>query len=58
MEPIALVTILVAAEYFFLTIMVGKSRSETGIAAPNIIGDPKFERVFRVQQNTLEQLIV
>lgn len=58
MEWIVLVTLLVAAEYFFLAVMVGKSRSETGISAPRIIGDEKFERVFRVQQNTMEQLII
>jgi glutathione S-transferase len=58
MELIAAVTLLVAIEYFFLAIMVGKSRSETGISAPSIIGDEKFERVFRVQQNTMEQLII
>jgi uncharacterized membrane protein YecN with MAPEG domain len=58
MEWIALVTLLVATEYFFLAIMVGKSRSEAGIAAPAIIGDEKFERVFRVQQNTMEQLVI
>jgi glutathione S-transferase len=58
MELIALVTVLVAAEYFFLAIMVGKCRSETGISAPCILGDEKFERVFRVQQNTMEQLII
>ena len=58
MELIAAVTLLVAIEYFFLAIMVGKSRSETGISAPAIIGDAKFERVFRVQQNTMEQLII
>ncbi len=58
MELVALVTLLVALEYFFLAIMVGKCRGERGIAAPSIIGDEKFERVFRVQQNTLEQLII
>ena len=58
MEWIALVTLLVAAEYFFLAVMVGKARSISGIGAPKIIGDERFERVFRVQQNTLEQLII
>ncbi len=58
MELVALVTLLVALEYFYLAIMVGKCRGERGIAAPAIIGDEKFERVFRVQQNTLEQLII
>ena len=58
MEWIVLVTLLVALEYFYLAIMVGKSRTETGIGAPKIMGDEKFERVFRVHQNTLEQLII
>ncbi len=58
MEWIALVTVLVAIEYFFLAVMVGKARSERSISAPSIIGDQKFERVFRVQQNTMEQLII
>ncbi len=58
MEWIALVTLLVAAEYFFLAVMVGKARSISGIGAPKIVGDERFERVFRVQQNTLEQLII
>ncbi len=58
MELIALVTVLIALEYFYLAIKVGKARGETGIDAPTCAGDPKFERVFRVQQNTLEQLII
>ena len=58
MEWIVLVTLLVATEYFYLAILVGKSRGETGIAAPKTSGDERFERVFRVQQNTLEQLVI
>jgi glutathione S-transferase len=58
MEAVALITLVVALEYFYLAIMVGKVRTETGISAPAIVGDEKFERVFRVQQNTLEQLII
>ncbi|MEE4193419.1 MAG: MAPEG family protein [Halieaceae bacterium] len=58
MEWIVLITLLVAAEYFWLAIMVGKCRGETGVHAPACVGDEKFERVFRVQQNTLEQLII
>ena len=58
MELIAIVTLLVAVEYFFLAIMVGKCRGETGVAAPATTGNEKFERVFRVQQNTMEQLII
>jgi len=58
MEWVVLVTLLVAIEYFYLAIKVGKARSETGVKAPCCIGDDRFERVFRVQQNTLEQLVI
>jgi glutathione S-transferase len=50
----ALVTCLSIALYFFTSIRVAKARAAFGIKAPAITGDPGFERVFRVQMNTLE----
>jgi len=50
----ALVTCLAISVYFFTSIRVGKARAAFGIKAPSIIGNPDFERVFRVQMNTLE----
>jgi len=50
----ATVTCLAILFYFFTTIRVGKARSTFGIKAPTISGNPDFERVFRVQMNTLE----
>ena len=41
MEWIVLITLLVAAEYFFLAVLVGKSRSETGVHAPACVGNEK-----------------
>ncbi|MEE4659003.1 MAG: MAPEG family protein [Halieaceae bacterium] len=58
MEWIALVTLLAAAQYFVLAILAGKARADAGIEAPACTGDERFERFFRVQQNTLEQLII
>ena len=58
MELIAIVTVLVSFEYMVFSILVGKARGKYGVSAPSIIGDPAFERSFRVQQNTLEQLII
>jgi glutathione S-transferase len=52
----ALVTCLAIAVYFFTSIQVAKARVAFGIKAPAIIGNPDFERVFRVQMNTLEWL--
>src|SRR3981081_2007661 len=50
----ALVTCLTILFYFFTSVRVGKARCAFGIKAPAITGNPDFERVFRVQMNTLE----
>src|SRR5450759_1116650 len=52
----ALITCLAIALYFFTSIQVAKARQAVGIKAPAITGNPDFERVFRVQMNTLEWL--
>jgi glutathione S-transferase len=44
--------------YLAMTMRVGYARVKYGIAAPAISGHPQFERAFRVQQNTLEQIPV
>jgi uncharacterized membrane protein YecN with MAPEG domain len=54
----SLVTILTLILYFVLTANVGRARVKYKVPVPQISGDPDFERVFRVQQNTLEQLIL
>ena len=58
MEYVALVVVLALIEYFFFMAMVGKARGQFSIKAPAITGNENFERIFRVQQNTLEQLIL
>lgn len=58
MELIAVVASLALLEYFVFVFLTGSARSTHGVAAPAITGHPIFERYFRVQQNTLEQLIV
>ena len=50
----ALVTCLAILLYFFTTIQVSKARARFGIKVPATSGHPDFERVFRVQMNTLE----
>ena len=52
----ALVTCLAILFYFFTSLQVGKARAKFGIKAPATTGNPGFERVFRVQMNTLEWL--
>ena len=50
----ALVTCLSILTYFYTSILVSKARVAFGIKAPTVSGNPDFERVFRVQMNTLE----
>jgi len=50
----ALVTLLAVAFYFYTGILVARARAEFGVKAPATAGHPDFERVFRVQMNTLE----
>jgi uncharacterized membrane protein YecN with MAPEG domain len=59
MSPLpALVTALALILYYVLSLNVGAARMKYKVTPPNISGDPNFERVFRVQQNTLEQLVL
>jgi glutathione S-transferase len=50
----ALITCLALLTYALTGYRVGKARAAFGIKAPAITGNPDFERVFRVQMNTLE----
>ena len=52
----ALVTLLAVLFYFFTCARVARARVTYGVKLPAISGDPDFERVFRVQMNTLEWL--
>jgi len=58
MEAVVIVTILALLQYMFFGVQVGGARQKSGVKAPATSGDPLFERVNRVHQNTLEQLVV
>lgn len=58
MHMVAVITGLILVEYYVFTIMVGTARGKSGIAAPAMTGDPRLERMLRVQLNTLEQIVV
>jgi glutathione S-transferase len=58
MELPALVTVIALLEYMFFSFRVGASRQKFGVTAPAVSGHPEWERMFRVQQNTVEQLVV
>ena len=50
----ALVTVLAILFYFATGFRVARARRKYDVPAPAITGNPDFERVFRVQMNTLE----
>ncbi|HEY2049028.1 MAG TPA: MAPEG family protein [Caulobacteraceae bacterium] len=53
---VALVTIGAMIVYFTMAGRVGRARTKYGVEAPATTGHADFERVFRVQANTLEGL--
>jgi glutathione S-transferase len=52
----AIVTLLAVAFYFFLATRVAVARGRFNVPLPATTGNPDFERIFRVHQNTLEWL--
>ena len=54
----ALVTLAALALCFATAAIVGRARVRYGIAAPATTGDERFERAFRVQMNTLENVVI
>ncbi len=58
MEYTTLIVLLALIQYVWFSTSVGMARGKYNIEAPSCEGDEAFDRLFRVQQNTLEQLIV
>jgi glutathione S-transferase len=58
MQAVAIVTSAVLVQYMVFAYYVSAARLKHGVAAPATTGHPEFERMFRVHQNTLEQLII
>ena len=58
MDNATLIVLLALLQYVFFTMRVGLGRGKYKVDAPSCEGDENFERLFRVQQNTMEQLIV
>ena len=56
MHFVNIVALLAVVQYFAFGALVGKARVRYGVKAPAVTGNEHFERAFRVQMNTLEQL--
>lgn len=57
MNYVHIVAVLAIIQFFFFGIMVGHARGQYGINAPATSGHEVFDRAFRIQMNTLEQLV-
>ena len=58
MNAVDAVAMLAVIQYLVFGGLVGKARGTYGIQAPAVTGNEQFERVYRVQMNTLELLVV
>jgi glutathione S-transferase len=58
MKLVSLVAALALVEYAVFVIQAGQARGRCGVPAPATTGHPVFERYLRVQQNTVEQLVI
>lgn len=58
MEYVVIVTGLILLQLFWFSFQVGAARQKLDVPAPKMSGPPEFERVCRVHQNTVEQLVI
>ncbi len=58
MALVHIVLALALLEFFFFALAVARARGTYKVAAPATTGNEVFERYFRAQMNTLEQLVV
>ena len=53
----AAATLLALLLYLAVCVRVGRARARYGVKAPAITGNEHFERAYRVQMNTIEQMV-
>ena len=58
MDHATLLVLLALLQYVWFTARVGLARGKYNVNAPACDGDESWNRLFRVQQNTLEQLVI
>lgn len=57
MNDVDIVAMVAIIQYLIFGSLVGKARGQFGVKAPAVSGHEQFERVYRVQMNTLELLV-
>ena len=58
MSWVVLVAVLALLQFAAFGALVGRARGQYGVNAPATAGHPVFERYYRVQYNTMEQIVV
>ncbi len=58
MNTVYLVILLALVQFIYFTLRTGITREKYGVNAPSTVGNETWERIFRVQQNTMEQLVM
>ena len=57
MQYVELVAVIAVIQFVFFGALTGRARGQSGLKAPAVTGHEGFERMYRVQMNTLELLI-
>lgn len=58
MQYVDLIAVLALLQFFSFGALTGRARNLSGLEAPAMTGDEGFERMYRVQMNTLEILVL
>ena len=58
MNTVYLIILLALVQFIYFTGRTGIAREKLGVEAPRTTGNETWERIFRVQQNTMEQLVI
>lgn len=57
MQYVELIAVIAVLQYFSFGALTGRARRQSGLKAPAVTGHEGFERMYRVQLNTLETLV-
>lgn len=58
MAYVGIVSALALMLYMYMAYRVGTGRLKYNVEAPAVSGNPTWERLYRVQTNTVEQLVI
>jgi uncharacterized MAPEG superfamily protein len=58
MEYSIAIILIALLQFIFFTGRAGFSRGKYDIKAPKTVGNERWERIFRIQQNSMEQLVI